>query len=400
MSRILVTCQFLLSTLGRSEATPQHRPRMTNAVRAWRERLGLSQHELASRARTSRQTVVAIEAGRTVPSTVLALRLATVLGGRVEELFRLPGSGDAGTWPARLIGRVSEDPASRRVRLVTVGNRTVAVPLAGSLLTVPTLAEADGIVCGGRGASVRVRLLSPPGRLAETVVVAGCDPALPVVAAHLHRFHPRYRLTWLSSGSLQALRWLRDGAAHIAGLHLRDPRTGQENVPLVRRVLDNRRVMVLGFARWEEGLMVAPGNPRGIHGVADLARTGIAIINREEGSGARALLDAALVAAGLSTSQVHGYARVAYSHLAVAQAVALGLVDAGCGVRAAARAFSLEFVPLQRERYDLVIPEDLVEHPPVQAFFDSARTAAVRSELEAVGEYDTSQLGATVAVIP
>jgi putative molybdopterin biosynthesis protein len=371
-----------------------------NAVRAWRERLGLSQHELAARAQTSRQTVAAIEAGRTVPSTVLALRLATALGGRVEELFQLPGPGDAGTRPAHLIGQVSKDPASRRVRLVIVGDRTVAVPLAGSLLTAPSLAEADGIVCGGRGASVRVRLLSPPGRLADTVVVAGCDPALPVVAAHLHRFHPRYGLTWLSSGSLQALLWLRDGAAHVAGLHLRDPGTGQENVPLVRRVLDGRRAVVLGFARWEEGLMVAPGNPRGIHGVADLARTDVSIINREEGSGARALLDAALAGDGLSASQIQGYARAANSHLAVAQAVALGLVDAGCGVRAAARAFSLDFVPLQRERYDLVIPADLLEHPPVQAFLDSARTAAVRSELEAVGEYDTSQLGATLAVIP
>jgi molybdate-binding protein len=231
-------------------------------------------------------------------------------------------------------------------------------------------------------------------------VVAGCDPALPIVAAHLRRATPGYGLTWLPSGSLQALRWLREGAAHVAGLHLRDPRTGQENVPLVRRLLGGRRVVVVGFATWEQGLIVAAGNPRGIHGVVDLLRPGLTMINREEGSGARALLDAALAAGGVSTSRIRGYRRVAYSHLAAAQAVALGLVDAAVGVRAAAQAFGLGFVPLQRERYDLVVPAACLNRPPVQAFLHSCQSAAVRSELEAIGEYDMSQFGVTRATVP
>lgn len=404
------------------------RGRMANSVRAWRERAGLAQWDLAARVQTSRQTLAAIEAGRTVPGTVLALRLAAALACRVEELFRLPGADAAVTMTARLVdtpgGASAEQLASEearcgkravRVRLAIVGGRAVAVPLTGALGAVASLPEADGVVCGGRGATARVRLLAPPERLADTVVVAGCDPALPVVAAHLHRSHPRYGLAWLPSGSLQALRWLRAGAAHVAGLHYRDPRTGQENVPLVRRVLAGRarasggantrvshcaRVLVVGFATWEEGLIVAPGNPRGIHAVRDVARPGVTFINREEGSGARALLDAALLAAGLPAARVRGYDRVAFSHMAVAQAVALGLVDAGLGVRTAARAFGLTFVPLQRERYDLVVPAALMDFPPVQALLDAARAAAVRSELEAVGEYDTSRLGTTLAVVP
>lgn len=390
---------------------------MTNAVRAWRERAGLAQRDLAARVRTSRQTVAAIEAGRTVPSTALALRLSAALGCRVEELFHLPGSEREATVAAHLVDTPSSlprhassvpnrsEPAQAsvppiRVRLSVVGGRAVAIPLTGSLACVASLPEADGVVCGGRGTAVRVRLLAPPERLAEAVVVAGCDPALPVVASHLRRAHRRYDLTWLPSGSLQALRWLREGAAHVAGLHLRDLRTGQENVPLVRRILRGRRVVVIAFATWEEGLIVAPGNPRGIHGVGDLARPDITIINREEGSGARALLDAALAASGLSSARISGYERVAFSHLAVAQAVALGLVDAGVGVNAAARAFSLTFVPLQRERYDLVVPAALLDYPPVQAFLESVHAAAVRSELEAVGEYDTGRLGTTLAIVP
>ena len=371
---------------------------LTSAVRSWRERLGLSQGDLAVKAGVSRQTLSAIEAGRTVPGTALALRLAATLGRRVEELFRLEGPVPQVT--AHLAGSVTDDPASRRVRLATVEGRTVAVPLAGSLAAVASLPEADGVVCGGRGPAVRVRLLTPPDRLAETVVVAGCDPALPLIAAHVHRSHPHAGLAWLPAGSLRALRWLREGAVHIAGLHLRDLRTGQDNVPLVRRVLGRRRMVVVGFATWEEGLIVASGNPRGIHDVGDLARADVTMINREKGSGARALLDRALTNTNVSPSRIHGYEREAFSHLAVAQAVALGFVDAGVGVRAAARAFGLDFLPLQRERYDLVIPTALMDFPPVQTFLDAARTENVRHDLEAIGEYDTRRLGDTLAVLP
>ncbi|HEX4836004.1 MAG TPA: substrate-binding domain-containing protein [bacterium] len=377
---------------------PGSRLRVTSVVRPWREKVGLSQGDLAAEAGVSRQTLGAIEAGRAIPGTALALRLAAALGCRVEELFHLPGAARRVT--AHLAGFITDDPASQRVRLAMVGGRTVALPLTGSLAAVASLPEADGIVCGGRGPAVQVHLLTPVERLAETVVVAGCDPALPAVAAHVHRSHPRVGLAWLPVGSLQALRWLREGAAHIAGLHLRDLRTGQENVPLVRRVLGGRRTVILGFATWEEGFIVASGNPRGIHRVADLARADVTMINREKGSGARALLDMALAAGGVTPSQIRGYQREAPSHLAVAQAVALGFVDVGIGVRAAARAFGLAFVPLQRERYDLVVPAALMNHLPVQAFLDAARAQSVRHDLEAIGDYDTTRLGDTLAVLP
>lgn len=372
--------------------------RLTSAVRPLRERMGLSQRDLAVRANVSRQTLSAIEAGRTVPGTALALRLAAALGHRVEDLFHL--ATHERQVIARLAGSVTDDPTSRRVRLATVGGRTVAVPLAGSLAAVASLPEADGVVSGGQGPFVRVRLLTPSDRLAETVVVAGCDPAFPLVAAHVHRSHPRAGLAWLPAGSLQALHWLREGAVHIAGLHLRDVRTGQDNVPLVRHVLGRRPMMVVGFATWEEGLIVASGNPRGIHEVGDLARAGVTMINREKGSGARALLDKALIDSDVSPSKIRGYNREAFSHLAVAQAVALGFVDVGVGVRAAARAFGLDFLPLQRERYDLVVPTALMDFPPVQTFLDVARTEHVRHDLEAIGEYDTRRLGDTLAVLP
>ncbi len=301
---------------------------------------------------------------------------------------------------AHLVGPAPEKRVPFRVSLSMMGRRLVAVPLTGSLASVASLPGADGVAVATRGNAVQVRLLTSRECLAETVIVSGCDPTLPVVAAHLHRAHPRYSLVWLPAGSVQALHWLRDGGAHVAGLHVRDVRTGQENVPLARRTLKGMRAVVLGFATWEQGLIVAPGNPRGIHGIGDLARPDLTFINRERGSGARALLDAALAQSGVSPAHVRGYTREALSHLAVAQAVALRFVDCGIGIHAAARAYGLAFLPLQRERYDLVVPEALLDHAPVHAFLETARRAVVRDDLEALGGYDTSQLGTTRAELP
>jgi putative molybdopterin biosynthesis protein len=374
------------------------RPRIRSTVRARREQAGLSQAALAAAIGTSRQTLAAIEAGRTTPGTALALRLASALGRRVEDLFHL--DRPAQQVSARLAGPLPHDREPSRVRLAVVGGRMIAVPLAGTLSTVTSLTQADGVICGRRGTDVEIRLLAPPGRLAETVVVAGCDPALSLIAGEMHRSYSRCGLAWLPAGSLRALQWLRDGAAHVAGLHVRDARTGQDNVPFVRRLMRGRRAVVLGFATWEQGLILAPGNPRGIHHVADLARPAVTVINRELGSGARRLLDAALAEHRIDRKRIRGYGREAPTHLAVAQAVALGLVDAGIGIRAAARAFGLDFIPIQRERYDLVVPAPFLNLPAVQAFLDSARSVRVRAELEAVGEYDTARMGDILAELP
>jgi len=374
----------------------QRQSPVVNRLRARREHVQLSQGQLAEQVGSSRQTLNAIETGRAVPGTALALRLAAVLSCQVEDLFQLEDAEEELT--AEVAGGPQEVAAGTPVLLSVVGRRSVAVPLVGSLAAFTSLPEADGVVRGRHGATVRVGLIAANERLAETVVITGCDPTTPVVAGHLRRRHPRYGLRWLPAGSLQALRWLREGAAHVAGMHLRDARVGQETAPAVRRVLRGMDVVVLRFAIWEEGLIVARDNPLGLHEVADLGRPEVSIVNRERGSGARALLDAELAKGGLSPAQLRGYQREARTHFAVAQAVALGVVDAGIGIRAAARIHGLTFVPLRRERYDLVVPRALLTHPPVDAFLDTLQQGAVRRALEAAGDYDTSELGSTQEV--
>jgi putative molybdopterin biosynthesis protein len=183
---------------------------------------------------------------------------------------------------------------------------------------------------------------------------------------------------------------------HAAGSHLRDPATGEENIPYVRRELVGRRTLLVTLSRWQQGLIVARGNPKGIAGVDDLLRPDVTIVNRETGSGGRTLLDSRIAAAGGSTELVQGYRRELRSHMAVAEAIAAGLADAGPGIEAAARAFGLDFIPLQDERYDLVIPAEHLETPPMQALLEVCTSRSCRNEVEALGGYDSSPAGTVV----
>ena len=202
-------------------------------------------------------------------------------------------------------------------------------------------------------------------------------------------------LAWQGGNSLQALQSVGRGEAHLAGTHLLDPSSGVYNVPFAQRLLGPDARLVT-FAVWEQGLMLAPGNPRGIQHVGDLAHSGVRIANREPGSGARALLDAELARAGIAAARVTGYTTVVRSHLAAAEAVAAGLADAAVGVRAAALALGLGFLPLAQERYDLAIPDRLFEQAPVQALLETLTSPLFRLEVEALGGYDVTLMGTLV----
>ncbi len=393
-------------------------------LRAARVGAGLSQGELARRAGVTRQAVSAIEAGRAAPTMSVALRLARVLGQRVDELFRLVDElpsvvaelvGDTG--PGDRDGVSATDDSGEaggpgvtgqgptRVVVADIGGRLVARPLAGAAGAILTLPRANGLLRDGptsgsasgptSGRLVRVELLEDPERLPGTVVAVGCDPAMGLLADHLRRRHPRMELAWQGGSSLAALQAVARGVAHLAGAHLLDPASGEYNAPFARQLL-GRDVRLVTFAMWEQGFMTAAGNPKGIGNAGDLARPDLRLANREAGSGARALLDAELARAGLDGTAVAGYDAVVRSHLAAAEAVGAGLADVAVGVRAAARVLGLGFVPLARERYDLAIPARFFEVPAVQALLETLTSPLFRLEVEALGGYDVSPMGALV----
>jgi molybdate-binding protein/DNA-binding XRE family transcriptional regulator len=369
-----------------------------NRIRSRRQAAGLSQQELARRCGLTRQAVNAIEAGHYIPSTLVALRLAMALGCRVEELFRLPE--ERIRVEAEWLGDASaRDRGRTRIQLARIGDRLCARPLTGAA----AFAAADGLTTRTTGppkdanAQVTIDLWVDAELPDRTVVLLGCDPALALLGTHLTRRYPALRLVWVHSSSLTALRLLGRGEAHAAGTHLWDQEAGEYNVPYVRRELAGRRLVIVTLSEWQQGLIVAHGNPKGISGTADLQRSEITMVNREPGAGSRALLDLWLHSAGVTSTRVNGYSYEVSSHLEVAETVARGLADTGPGIMAVAHALGLDFIPLQEERYDLVIPLEFLNAPAVQAVLDIAVSRPFQAELEALGGYDSSRAGTVVA---
>ncbi len=375
-----------------------------NRLKAVRTEKELSQGELAARSGITRQAIHAIEAGYYLPTTAVALRLADALGCRVEDLFSLAAGGEViGGELVETIPVALESHGRIRVKVARVGERVIVRPVAslGDVLnfTVP----ADGLLlkpptgasrAAKAGSRVKVQLLRDRRALENEIAIAGCDPAVFLVGEHLRKRQDQTTVVGWTMGSAAAVGALLRREVHVAGLHVVDARSGESNLPYLRRHLRAGDYTVVTFASWEQGLIVRPGNPKGIRGVADLARKNVSLINREEGAGARLLLDQQLAAAGVKAAQVKGYHQLAGSHLEIARAIAEGRADAGIGVRSAARLLGLDFIPLQEERYDLVMPAAyLSAHRGLSILLDAIVSRPFRTEIEALGGYDTRETG-------
>ena len=220
-------CQFIIQTLQFTNIMPTLKTNLKPARLA----AGLSQTSLARQAAISRQAYVAIETGKSVPSTEVSLRLARALGCTVESLFSLPFE-EGTTVRAELLSTPHPSPIPSRVQLFSVGGRLLARPLSGRSSTSYTMTPADGItMTSDSPRDVSVRLLAPLDQ-ANTLVLAGGDPAIPFLSRDLALRH--FRMVRLGEDSNTALAYLSAGTAHVAGCHLFDETTGQYNVSWVR----------------------------------------------------------------------------------------------------------------------------------------------------------------------
>ncbi|MSQ77733.1 MAG: helix-turn-helix domain-containing protein [Nitrospiraceae bacterium] len=378
--------------------------RFENRLKSLRVGRGLSQGQLADSAGVTRQAIYAIEDNQYLPTTMVALRLASALGCRVEDLFSLGSTSDV--LEGHLIGTDVQATGPIRVKVARVGDRMVVLPVASLGETLNFSVGADGLLMGAAksgprrtSSRVRVQLLRDRREIESQVVIAGCDPAIYLAGDYLRRRPAAGMLVGWSMGSAAAIEALKRREVHVAGLHVVDARTGESNLPYVRRNLKGQDVTVVTFASWQQGLMVKKGNPKHLRGIEELARKDITIVNRETGAGARLLLDQKLTAAGLIGRQVNGYQRVAGSHLEVARLIAEGQADAGIGTPAVAQSRGLDFIELQTERYDLVIPTPYVSlHRGVADLLDMMTSRTFRAEVEALGGYDMRETGKVQAV--
>jgi len=363
-----------------------------NRLAAQRQKRGFSAAQLAERTGISRQTIYAMEAGSYVPNTAVALRLARILEVSVEDLFSLGGEEPADlprTEQVTLLSCQDSPGAGEPVQLCRVDRRLVASAASPLPWYLPT---ADGVVVkAGRFGKAGVQLFHGESDLGNRILVAGCDPGISVLARHVRR--AGVELVVAQRNSSQALALLKQGSVHVAGTHLRDESSGESNLSAIGHVFTRKSVAVITLAVWEEGIVVASGNPKSIRSVADFARQDVAMVNRESGAGSRELLDAQLHRLGILGKNVRGYDRMAGGHLQAAWQVRSGDADGCIATRAAARVFGLDFIPLVSERYDLAIRRQHLDHPPVQALLDTLNRAGFRRELEGLGGYDTSSAG-------
>jgi len=289
-----------------------------------------------------------------------------------------------------------------RMKVGKVGENLVATPLGRGAGLIMSLVRADGFLRIpamseglGAGAEVEIELLRPREEIENTVVSIGShDNAMDVLANSLRKKFPRYSLSSAHVGSMGGLMALKRKEAHIAPTHLLDEETGQYNVPFIKKLLPEEKIVLINLVYREQGLMVLPGNPKGITGFGDLAREDVTFINRQRGAGTRLLLDKHLKELDIAPASVRGYEKEEYTHMAVASAVLTGVADAGLGVLSAANALGLDFIPVAKERYDLAVSREAMESDMLRALLSIIREdREFRAAVLSMGGYDVSDMG-------
>jgi putative molybdopterin biosynthesis protein len=320
---------------------------------------------------------------------------------------------------AHFLGRTAEEPSkvkaflprkipSRlgleefvRVSLGQVGDRVIVNPLGRGAGVITTMVKADGVLRIpsldeglNAGQEVEVELLRPAEEIARTILFTGSnDLTIGVLDDQVRAQHPGLRISASNIGSLGGLIALKRGEAHIVGSHLLDPVTGVYNLSDLKKQQLRSKVVLLNLVVREQGLIVPKGNPKKLRGIKDLARPDVTFLNRQPGAGTRVLLDYQLAKLKIQPQQVRGYEREEVTHMAVAVAVASGLADTGLGIKSAAKALGLDFVPVEREDYDLVFLKDFFSSDMGQKLVSVIRSKEFKQAVARLDGYATAKTG-------
>lgn len=234
----------------------------------------------------------------------------------------------------------------------------------------------------------------------DAIIICGQDIILDTLTRHLERKIPHISFLRYYIGSIDGLINLYKGKVNVASVHLWDGDTGEYNIPYVRHLIPGHKVAIFNLVYRTEGFYVASNNPKQITTWSDLIKPNILFVNREPGSGARVLLDEKLRQIDIEHTSIHGYKHEENSHIAVASCVARGEADVGIGTeQAALQVRGIDFVPLMKERYDLVIKKADLLKPHFQTLLSTIQSDEFRNEIAGMGGYDVAQMGHLIAEI-
>ncbi len=235
------------------------------------------------------------------------------------------------------------------------------------------------------------------GTASNILVVMGSNDLAWDIISHTLQEPPFHIIVSVANvGSTGGLIALDQGLAHVAGIHLFDPESGQYNVPFLEKYLPGKELVVIHLFQRKQGLIVRRKNHLKIGGLQDLSRPGIRFVNRQKGSGTRILLDFELQQNGMSPSDIHGYHHEVDTHMAVAMEVLRGKADCGLGVYSVAKSLGLGFIPVKDENYDLVVLKKESGLPQVKSLLRVIRSEEFRETLKEVGGYDLKEIGEQV----
>lgn len=279
-----------------------------------------------------------------------------------------------------------------RMKAALVGERVYAWTLTSGASVLWALSESDGIAMLAPSAlecekNMDIELwMTRDVDLERRILFQGSDdPAIQLLVTPMRRRGADMALRTV--GSMGGLAALSRGECHLAAAHLLDENTGGYNDIFIERFAgDSKWHRILVFYR-TQGIIVQKGNPKGITDFKALCEKDIVFANRQPGAGTRVLFDHLLKTLGVPSERIKGYSQICTTHMEAANRVYTGLADATLGIKSAADALGLDFIPITEEPYELVIPEEHMEHPGIKALIDSLKDPAWRSGVERMGGY-------------
>lgn len=318
------------------------------------------------------------------------------LGGRKQK----PEKNIKATVARRIVSSLKHEEFVR-MKVGKVGNKYVGTPLSRGAGVSTSLVKADGILRIPKGLEgyekgtvVDIQLIKEPEEIEKTLVSVGShDVVMDLLSDWLQTNRRDAGLSSAHVGSFGGILALKNQECHMAPMHILDEEKGTYNQEMIQSHFSAGEMAIIKLVKRSQGLMVQKGNPLGVTGIRDLARKELQFVNRQRGAGTRILLDYHLKKLGISSGELSGYDRTLTTHTAVAATVANNTADVGLGVYSAAKALDVDFIPIEWEDYDLVIPKKYLEEPRVLEMLQLIKLGGFKKKIENLGGYQTDEIG-------